>query len=130
MLKTIKTLFRKSDDRETLYTPKDIQVKFALFYRNLEIGTLSLNNGLWTFQYSEDFKKQEKIKPLTDFPDINKVYDFEELHPFFVSRIPGINQPRVKEIINAEHIDQNNEVELLKRFGKRTISNPFILETV
>lgn len=120
----------KEDGRENLLTPRDVKAVFKLMYDDLEIGTLVLSEGNWRFAYSQAFKKQEHLKPLVDFPDINKVYHSEELPPFFAHRIPGLGQPKVKRIIQKENIDAQNEVELLKRFGKLSISNPFQLLTV
>ena len=34
------------------------------------------------------------------------------------------------EIIEAEKLDPKNEAILLRRFGKKTMSNPYILEQV
>lgn len=34
------------------------------------------------------------------------------------------------EIIEAEKLDPKNEAILLRRFGKKTMSNPYILEKV
>lgn len=48
----------------------------------------------------------------------DKTYKSEELWPFFRIRIPGLEQPSVQEILERENIDKNDEVELLKRFGK------------
>ncbi|MCO6491894.1 MAG: hypothetical protein J5I98_25990 [Phaeodactylibacter sp.] len=67
------------------------------------------------------------MKPLVDFPDVNKTYSYEELPPFFAHRIPGLGQPKVQKIILEEKIDAHSEVELLKGFGKLSISNPFQL---
>ena len=98
-------------------------IVFELTYRSLQIGALSLNAGEWSFRYSEAFKNQDKIKPLLDFPDVNKVYASEELYPFFTQRIPGVGQ-------NVRKQKNLNEVDLLKKFGKQTISNPFVLQAV
>ncbi len=49
------------------------------------------------------------------------------LWPFFVIRIPGLGQPAVQRVIREENIDPSNEAQLLKRFGKTTIANPFTL---
>ncbi len=130
MLKELIKKLWKSEGQETMFTPKDVEATFQLTYRKLEIGTLSLKAGKWTFRYAEVFKAQDKIKPLTDFPDLNKVYTSEELYPFFLSRIPGAGQPRFQEIVKREHINPNNEAELLKRFGQQTISNSFVLQNV
>ena len=120
----------KADGQEELATPKEGKAAFRLMYEDLEIGLLTLSEGIWRFAYSEDFKAQSRLKPLVDFPDVNKTYRYEELPPFFVQRIPGLGQPKVQKIILEEKIDAHNEVELLKRFGKLSISNPFQLLSV
>jgi HipA-like protein len=120
----------KTEDQQEIFAPDDLEVTFTLSFHSLEIGTLRLSKGKWTFAYSDDFKAQEEIKPLPDFPKLNKIYTSEELYPFFVQRIPGLGQPKVKEILEKEHIDEHNEALLLKRFGRFTISNPFELKAV
>lgn len=130
MLNTIKKMFWKTEGQEEIYTPKDTEMVFKLFFKDLEIGTLNLKEGVWRFAYSTDFKAQQQIKPLLDFPAIDKIYASEELYPFFIHRIPGLGQPKVQEIIRKEHIDAHNEAALLKRFGRLTISNPFELKAV
>ena len=62
-----------------------------------------------------------------DFPDVDKVYESKELWQFFVMRIPSPEQPVVEEIIKREHIQEDDAVVLLKRFGEYTIANPFRL---
>jgi len=99
-------------------------------YNTLLIGTLNLKEGIWTFAYSDEFKQQNKIKPLTDFPRVDKVYQNMVLYPFFLHRIPGLNQPKVKATIEKEKIDKTNEAELLKRFGQISITNPFLLKPI
>lgn len=46
---------------------------------------------------------------------------------FFKIRIPGLGQSAIKEILSKENIYKRNELALLKRFGKRSIANPYIL---
>jgi hypothetical protein len=70
------------------------------------------------------------IKPLADFPDLNKTYENSELWPFFASRIPSTSRPRVKKILEREEIADNDLLALLTRFGKHTITNPFELHNV
>ena len=64
---------------------------------------------------------------LIDFPDTNKTYRSDELWPFFLSRIPGLSQPAVKELLRKEKINEDDEAALLKRFGKTSITSPFTL---
>jgi HipA-like protein len=130
---TLKAMFRflwKEEGQESLQTPTTVQQEFVLMYKSLEVGTLSINEGIWTFAYSENFKIQTDIRPLWDFSDINRIYRFDYLPPFFLQRIPSLEQPKVKEVLKKENIDAHNEVALLKRFGRATISNPYLLNAV
>jgi HipA-like protein len=127
----IRKIFNKVDDDSKSQSFLDDQIdsaKFILHIGNVEIGYLTKENQEWVFQYSEGFKKQEKYDTIPGFSDLNKIYRSEDLWPFFKIRIPGLKQPMIKEIIEREKIDIRNEVQLLKRFGKRIISDPYILE--
>lgn len=117
----------KTEEQGHILTPANIEATFKLFYHSLEVGTLSLKSGKWVFVYSESFKQQSHIQPLQNFPDVEKTYDSDELFPFFVARIPGMGQPKVREALAEEKINGNDEVALLKRFGFRSIANPFEL---
>lgn len=102
--------------------------RFVLALKKLEIGYLSVNNGEWTFEYSEEFKKQGKILPLSNFPNKELVYTSRELWPFFASRIPSSAQLERKLISATSDLVENNEVNLLKKYGQRTITNPYKLQ--
>ena len=104
--------------------------KFTVKYKDLIVGYLELQNREWLFLYSDEFKHQDHIAPLPDYPDVNKVYENDELWPFFLIRIPSLKQPKVQNIISKENIDPSSQVELLKRFGAKSISNPFELTYV
>lgn len=131
MLEKAKKLFKylnqHSEGHEDLETPSGIKAEFELKYKSLTVGYLELNDGVWKFSYSSEFKDQDELRPIVQFPDTYKVYKNEELWPFFTIRIPGLNQPEIENIIESENIDRSNEVELLKRFGEKTISNPYEL---
>lgn len=122
-----KKWFSKGDEELTI-TPKEISGKFILKVDNIDLGILTHENGVWTFKYTNKFKELEgTYNRIVGFPDINKTYRRETLWPFFLVRIPGLKQPAIREIMEKEHIDENNEVELLARFGKKTIANPYEL---
>jgi HipA-like protein len=101
---------------------------FKLMYKNLVIGNLLFENGKWSFYYTNEFKSQSHLKTISDFPDLDKNYQEEELWPFFASRIPSKNQPMVLEAISKKLISSFDEVTMLEKFGKKTITNPFVLE--
>ncbi|HEU4710222.1 MAG TPA: HipA N-terminal domain-containing protein [Pyrinomonadaceae bacterium] len=107
--------------------PPEVRAEFKLYFEDLLVGTLSVADSLWKFEYSSEFKKQDELRPLVDFPDLNKIYESKELWQFFVMRIPSPQQAEVEEILKREHIREDDAVSLLKRFGERTIANPFRL---
>lgn len=130
MLKTLKKHISnlwKSEGQESIETPQNTFYEFVLTYKNLRVGFLTLSNGEWTFQYSDDFISQDHLSPLPDFPDVHRVYKSEGLYPFFLHRIPSLSQPKVQRQIAKEEIDANNEAELLKVFGRISLTNPFQL---
>lgn len=123
----IAKLFKNEEQSEELTTPINAEAQFILTYKNLTIGYLTHSHGKWIYEYSEEFKKQDRLTVLTDFPRKDKKYEESFLWPFFAHRIPGLGQPQVKEIIKQENLDSKNEIDLLRRFGQKTITNPFEL---
>lgn len=103
--------------------------RFALYYKKDLVGTLALKKGHWIFSYSDAFRtlSPTKCRTITEFPDLTKTYESDELWPFFLMRIPSLKQDSVQKVVEAEKIDATDEVELLKRFGQRTVANPFEL---
>lgn len=107
--------------------PPEAHAKFLLTYDDLLVGTLTVEDGVWKFEYSDKFRSEDELRPIVEFPDVDKVYVNEDLWQFFASRIPSTEQPEVEEILKREHVKEDDAVELLKLFGKRTIANPFEL---
>lgn len=133
MINYFKRLFSKAEDGEEMeiHLPKDVNATFLLKIGQLTVGILHCEKGEWEFRYSEEFKElRNEYNHIAGFSNFDKTYHNDTLWPFFQTRIPGLKQPSVKEILEKEHIDKSNELELLKRFGKRTISNPYQLELV
>ena len=104
--------------------------KFVLKLNHLEIGYLEYQSGIWYFCYSDLFKQKTNYHSIPGFPNVNKKYANESLWPFFKIRIPGMGQPSVKDILTKENINRSNEFALLKRFGLKSISNPYTLEFI
>jgi HipA-like protein len=123
-MKITTTPFRNSS--KPVQAPPGMQAKFLLTYGDLLIGTLSVQDGIWRFVYSDDFERSD-LRPIVEFPNVNKTYESEELWQFFASRIPSPEQPEVEDILRSENIAEDDAVSLLKRFGKQTINNPFQL---
>lgn len=127
MLKKIAKAFWHTGEMKNRLTPDDIQIQFVLSFSKLIIGYLSVDQGKWSFEYSEDFKKQTDILPLSNFPNKDQVYSSEELWPFFASRIPSVAQLESKAKVTESEVNDRNEVELLRKYGYKTITNPFTL---
>ncbi len=132
MKTAIKTLLQRlggrsdeSDFSETIIRDSE---GFILRYEDLEIGRLWTESGKWRFEYTDDFRHQSQIKALTDLPNKAKDYEFSDLWPSFQVRIPSLEQPKVREMVESEGIDPTDKAQLLKRFGRQTIANPFILD--
>ncbi len=130
MLTALRKVFARfrAEGHEDIHTPKGVTAQFSLQYRDLTVGTLSLEDGIWRFSYSPAFHQQNVLQPLVAFPDASRIYESESLWPFFMARIPGISQPEVKKLIQAEGLDPHSDVALLRRFGQSSISNPFVLQ--
>ena len=111
-----------------LHLPVSEEQHFVLRLDDIAVGELSCAAGVWTFRYTRQFKQlADRYHPIVGFPDLEKVYHSKTLWPFFLVRIPGLGQPAVQEILRDEQIDADNEAALLKRFGKKTLANPFTL---
>lgn len=127
MLHFFKKMFYKDED-DKANLPKDEEVTFVLKMDDKNLAILKCENGSWLFRYTDDFKNhQDQYNLIVGFSKVDKTYHSDVLWPFFRIRIPGLKQPAIQEILESEQIDQNNEVELLKRFGRKTIANPYEL---
>lgn len=113
--------------REPLSVPGGARALFRLCYGQLPVVELSAENGLWTLRYTDEFRQQQNVRPLVEFPDVERTYVSAELWPFFAMRIPSLQQSNIRGIVDREHIDETDEVRLLQRFGRRSITNPFEL---
>jgi HipA-like protein len=127
MLKKLKSWFNKDGESEHVQLPKDKDVRFLLTVDHITVGYLYSKMGNWYFEYTPQFRNHPDYNRITGFPELNRVYKSDELWPFFRIRIPGLKQPVVQEILQKEKINVHDEVELLKRFGKKTIANPYEL---
>jgi HipA-like protein len=128
MLNPLAKLWRRWGSKRKPSPPVvTLKAVFFLMYGDIQVGKLVRDGGRWKFTYSEEFKKRDDLRPITQFPDKEKEYAEDELWPFFEMRIPSLKQSSVQRIVKGENIDEKDEVALLKRFGRRTISNPFEL---
>jgi len=117
-----KELISKSKEANEIEThlPINAEATFELKLGKIVIGKLLCEEGVWKFMYTDEFKElRNQYNHIAGFSNLDKVYSNETLWPFFQTRIPGLKQPAVKEILKNEKINETNELELLKRFGKK-----------
>ncbi len=127
MIKKLIRSFWKVDGMEFSDNPSGSKGEFVLYYGKLLIGILIYDGEAWHFKYSDECRKVTKTIPIIDFPDFNKGYTSKDLWPFFAARIPTLNQPYHFKKIKKAKIKDDDSVELLKLFGRDTITNPYKL---
>lgn len=130
MLKQFKKFIKSQvnvNDLPCVYEQINHNPKFQLLYQDNIVGYLNYDNSLWSFSYSDWFKKQNILQPLFEFPSKEVTYTSSELWPFFESRIPSIKQPKVQEYLQAHPSDRDNKVKLLELYGITSVNNPYRL---
>ncbi len=100
---------------------------FLLRLNELDVGCLDRQGGELIFSYTDAFRRQCRVKPLIGFHHVEKVYRSTTLWPFFRVRVPSRSQPSVQAFMREQGVTVPDEVMLLKRFGRRAITNPFEL---
>ena len=88
--------------------------------------TLDAHNA-WQFAYADVYQRLPNAQPLFEFPNLSRVYVCTELWPFFASRIPSPNQPEVLAVARRKKLDLHDTAQMLREFGRRTITNPYEL---
>lgn len=124
--------WKRSDDSGSHENQSEHTAAFRLTYNRHEMGTLEFVHDKWVFKYAEWIKNQSEIKPFANFPDLNKEYIPEGLSPFFESRLPGVSQPQVEDFLKGKEMTKEGDTKLalLKKFGRRSITNPFELQPI
>ncbi|MBR4114710.1 MAG: HipA N-terminal domain-containing protein [Bacteroidales bacterium] len=120
-MKRLLNLFWSQGAQKQFEIVESESFSFGLFYNQVKVGSLNYNDGIWTFEYTEDFKSQKTILPLINFPNKEKTYSSKDLWPFFASRIPSNAQ------LQKNDDEVPNLIDMLKKFGKNVISNPYVL---
>src|SRR5438128_2399010 len=111
MLETLQRAWRRWVDLRTpARTPPSARARFRLIYGPLTIGILSVEGGHWKFRYADEFRQRKDLRPLVQFPDVDRTYQSTELWPFFGLRIPSLKQPAVRAAVAREHIDEKDKV--------------------
>ncbi len=124
----LKSLYRRFNWLRDVNEPVQVKVSFELYLGTLHVGTLSRDDGEWTFEYSMLFRNQRQVKPIVDFPQLDREYRSTELWPFFALRIPSLTQAHVQQYLLSQGRTAADAADLMQEFGRRSIANPFVLE--
>ena len=114
---------QQSLNTELASTPAD----FVLWFRKLPMMHLRRVGGTWELRYADAFKAQSRLLPIVCFPNVDKVYRSAKLWPFFSVRIPSIARPEIQRIVREEHLDYDDVAAMLRRFGRKSVADPFEL---
>src|SRR5689334_21281916 len=93
----------------------------------LLVGTLSTEGGEYVFRYSDLFRARRDLPPIGAFPDRNQVYRSRELWPFFQVRLPPLDRPDVKQVVETRNLDKSDLMSLLPELGGRAVTSPYNL---
>ena len=88
--------------------------------RNFTVGKLTRGEK-FRFEYCEEYQEAVKSgwKGLTAFPDMNGVYESENLFPAFSSRLPDPKRRDMEKILEKYGLESYDAYELLKKSGAR-----------
>ncbi len=104
------------------------RLSFRVLLGDLEVGELTRDRKEWVFRYSEAFRSQQAVKPIVDFPNVEKEYRSSQLWPFFLLRVPSPAQPVVQRHLLKNKLREVDEGMLLQEFGRWSVANPFELQ--
>ena len=115
-----------------LWSADQSPIGFRLWYGNVYVGDLTFDpkTGVWQFAYTSEFKAwsaDQRVRPLFEFPDLDRIYSSKELWSSFRLRIPSLKRDEIAKEVEKKHINPNDIPSLLRLFGRRTVSDPYEL---
>lgn len=125
----LKSLYRRFNWLRDVSEPAQVSVAFELSLGPLQVGTLRREGDEWVFSYTDAFARQRMVAPIVDFPVVGREYRSKELWPFFALRIPSVTQANVQAFLRQQGRTEADAADMMQQFGRRSIANPFVLET-
>jgi HipA-like protein len=108
--------------------PQQIEIVLAVPHgKRIVVGHLTSEQGEYVFRYSDVFKTQREIPPIAAFPDRDEEYRSVDLWPFFDVRLPPIDRPDVRRLLEQRQIDPADKFRLLVELAGRTVTSPYDL---
>lgn len=63
------------------------------------VGRLEYDDGLYRFYYTRGARTLEGFKPFLEMPDLEEVYESDELFPLFANRLLGEQRPEYEQFL-------------------------------
>lgn len=117
----------KDAGNEQLRTENLESAVFMLMDGQREVALISHRDGVWEFRYSDEVRDDDNVIAITDFPDKARVYRSEVPWSFLLARIPSTKRADVMNYLISRNMDTTDTIQLLREFGRQSISNPYKL---
>ncbi len=109
--------------------PSQKRGRFELRYapigeQPVSVGELEFDGKMWTFAYSEEYKRRRDLRPIEGFDELDRVYRSSLLFPFFAVRIPDSHRGDVRMKLAKHKVRDPQATDLLRIFGRRVVSSP------
>jgi HipA-like protein len=90
----------------------------------VRVGRLEYDGQMWTFAYSDEYKRRADLRPIEGFDEVDKIYRSSVLFPFFAVRIPDVDRRDVRMRLAKDRVVDPEPADLLRIFGQRVVSSP------
>lgn len=94
----------------------------------LLVGVLREEDGVYVFEYSAQFRKQETVPPISSFPEKEHgSYRSKTLFPFFNVRIPPRDREDVQRALAERGIQPHEALRIVGELASKSPTSPYVL---
>ena len=96
--------------------------------RLLKVGTLTRQDGVFSFQYTSQVKEERAFAPVADYPSLEETYTSTGIPPFFSNRIMSSARAEYAQYLGWMGLSTDTEdlpLEILVRSGGRRSTDTF-----
>lgn len=86
-----------------------------IFHSRIHVGTISYDNSIYIFNYSDEYKSNSNNTPIFPFIDLSSEYTCPKLFPVFSSRLPDPKRADIKTILSKYGMEEYDEFTLLMK---------------
>ncbi len=98
-----------------------------VFYQNRPVAELKKEKSVFYFRYLDDFFTQG-LSPLPGLEASREYVRFSSLPAFFRERLPDTRRPEIRQAIMRHRIDENDDLQMLAKLGKHSVTDSFELK--